>query len=271
MKEWVYKIKVYLRILRANAVNTFQSETAYFGNNWGNLISTVIYVAVQILFVNVIYSRVSTFAGYNKNEMFFLLFIGQFSFYLLWGWSEINNRILIEDIRKGALDFLLVLPVPSLWYVTFRKIPLLTVARDGLPNIILIAFLVNWSQLPLTLFHLILGVIIFIFGQIAWEAFNFLLVLPVFWTGEAKQIYSLSYNLRDNNQIPWEGYRPFFQFSLSFFVPTLLLSSIPTSVMLGKASALYLLPITFLIALMFVLVKKELWDLALKNYTSASY
>ncbi|MCX6713614.1 MAG: ABC-2 family transporter protein [Candidatus Vogelbacteria bacterium] len=270
MKAWVSKIKIHLRLLRANTVNTFQAETAYFGNNWGNLISTVIYVAVQILFVNVIYSRVHTFAGYNKNEMYFLLLIGQLGFYFLWGWSEMNNRILIEDIRKGALDFLLVLPVPALWYVTFRKIPILTVLRDGLPNIIVVAILVNWSALPLTFYHVIWGLIIFIFGQIAWESFNFLLVLPAFWIGEAKQIYSLSYQLKDNNQIPWEGYRPGFQFSLSFFVPTLLLSSIPTSVMLGKASALYLLPFTFLIMLMFMFIKKSLWDLALKNYTSAS-
>lgn len=270
MKELVSKNKIYLRLLRANLINTFQTETAYFGNNWGNLISTVIYVVAQILFVNVIYSRVNTFASYDKNEMYFLLLVGQFSFYLLWGWSELNNRSLIEDIRRGALDFLLVLPVPSLWYVTFRKIPILTVLRDGLPNILLIIFLINWSQLSFVPSQLILGIIIFIFGQIAWESFNFLLVLPVFWVGEAKQIYSLSYQLRDNNQIPFEGYHPSFQFSLSFFVPTLLLSSVPTSVMLGKASALYLLPFTLLICLMFVFIKKALWQLALKNYTSAS-
>lgn len=270
MKGLAYKYKIYLKLLRANLINTFQTETAYFGNNWGNLISTIIYVMVQILFVNVIYSRVNSFAGYDKNEMYFLLLIGQFSFYLLWGWSELNNRSLIEDIKRGALDFLLVLPVPSLWYVTFRKIPILTVLRDGLPNILLIIFLIDWPQLTLLPSHIIWGIIIFILGQIAWESFNFLLVLPVFWIGEAKQIYSLSYQLRDNNQIPFEGYHPSFQFSLSFFVPTLLLSSIPTSVMLGRANALYILPFTLLICLMFIFIKKTLWRQALKNYTSAS-
>ncbi|MFA5291055.1 MAG: ABC-2 family transporter protein, partial [Candidatus Paceibacterota bacterium] len=122
MKGWGSKLKIYWRILRANLINTFQTETAYFGNNWGNMISTIIYVTVQILFINVIYSRVNTFAGYDKNEMYFLLFIGQFGFYLLWGISEMNNQTLIKDINRGSLDFLLVLPVPSLWYVTFRKI-----------------------------------------------------------------------------------------------------------------------------------------------------
>jgi len=270
MKEWASKIKLYWRILRASIINTFETETAYFGNNWGNVISTIIYVAVQILFINVIYSRVNTFAGYSKNEMYFLFLVGQFSFYLLWGISETNNQNLIKDINRGSLDFLLVLPVPSLWYVTFRRIPLLSVARDGLPNIILIFFLINWSQIHIGLINFILGAIVFIFGQIAWECFNFLLVLPAFWTGEAKQIYSLNYSLRDNNQIPFEGYRPFFQFSLSFFIPTLLLSTIPASIMLGKASALYLLPFTFFIAMMFLIIKNKLWNLALKNYTSAS-
>ena len=270
MKVLAFKIKNYWRIWRANLVNTFQGETAYFGNNWGNLISTVFYTAVQILFINVLYSRVPSFAGYSKNDMYFVMFVGQAGFYFLWGWSEMNNRLLIEDIKKGALDFLLVLPVPSLWYVTFRKIPLLTIARDGFPNLILIAALINWSQLSFTWFSLVMGVIIFILGQIAWSGFNFLLVLPVFWEGESKQIYSLSYALRDTDNVPWEGYRPVFQFSLSILIPTLILSAIPVSVILGKSNAWQMLTLAFCVALFFSLLKIRLWKFALKNYTSAS-
>lgn len=270
MKELVFKIKLYIRILRANLVNTFQTETAYFGNNWGNLVSTIFYTVVQILFINVLYSRVTYFAGYDKNQMFFLIFVSQIGFYVHWTMGHINHKFLIEDVRRGALDFILILPVPSLLYVTLRKIPLLTLIRDGLPNLIILGLLINWSVLPLSFYNVIFASFIFILGQIAWESFAFLLLLPVFWYGESKQIYALNFTLRDSENVPWEGYRPVFQFGLSVLIPTLLLAMIPVSVALGKTDGLIMFIYALAIALIFATLKKKFWDSALRNYTSAS-
>lgn len=270
MKAWGSKIKLALRLLRASTVNTFQSETAYFGNNWGNLVSTVFYTIVQILFINVLYSRVTTFAGYDKNEMFFLLFVSQLGFYFHWAFGNINHKLLIEDVRRGTLDFLLILPVPALWYATFRKIPLLSILRDGVPNLIILGLLIDWAILPLTITSVIFAIIVFFLGQIAWEGFAFLLLLPVFWQGDSKQIYSLNYTLRDSENVPWEGYRPVFQFGLSVLIPTLLLAMIPVSVALGKSDGLLMFGFTFVIAFIFLSLKRRLWRSALQNYTSAS-
>ncbi len=270
MKELVSKIKMRLNILRVNTVNTFQGETAYFGNNWGNVCSTFLYTVVQILFVQVLYSQINTFAGYDKNQMYFLLFVSQLGFYTNWTWGEVNHRLLIEDVRRGILDFLLVLPVPSLWYVTFRKIPLLTITRDALPNMVLLAWLVDWAHLPLMAGNVVLAVFIFILGVIAWESFCFLLLLPVFWHGESKQIYSLCFVLRDNENVPWEGYRPVFQFTFSVIVPTLLMAMIPVSVALGKVDGWPMLGLAVAVTTVFVILKNVFWKIALKNYTSAS-
>lgn len=270
MKAWESKIKIALRVLKANIINTFQSETAYFGNNWGNLVSTIFYTIVQILFINVLYSRVNTFAGYDKNEMFFLLFVSQLGFYFHWAFGNMNHKLLIEDVRRGTLDFLLILPTPALWYLTFRKIPLLSILRDGVPNLIILGLLINWPALPLLATNIVFALIIFILGQIAWEGFAFLLLLPVFWEGESKQIYSLNYTLRDSENVPWEGYRPVFQFGLSVLIPTLLLAMIPVSVALGKSDKLMMLVFTFVIATIFLTLKRTLWQSALRNYTSAS-
>lgn len=270
MKALVFKLRKYARIFRANIVNTFQTETAYFGNNWGNLISTICYTLVLVLFIDVLYSRLPNFAGYSKNEMFFLVFIAQIGFYLTWSLSEMGHRQLIEDIRRGTLDFLLVLPVSSLWMASTRKILLLSAVRDGLPTLTFLGFLVHWSALPLTWTNLFFAGLIFIFGQVAWSSFSFLLVLPVFWQGESSQFYSWGYILHENNNVPWEGYTNQFKFILSAIVPTLICSVLPASVALGKSPPVMMFLMTFLIALFFWSLKVTLWRVALKNYTSAS-
>jgi ABC-type uncharacterized transport system permease subunit len=270
MKELVFKLKKYTRIMKANLVNTFQSETAYFGNNWGNLLSTVCYTLVLVLFIDILYSRIPNFAGYDRKEMMFLVFVSQIAFYSYWALSEISQRELIKNVRTGALDFLLILPVSAFWMARTRKILILSTLRDSVPTLSFLAFLVDWSSLPLTFYRLVFAFLIFICGFIAWSSFSFILVLPVFWHGESSQFYSLNYVLRDNNNVPWEGYIVPFRFLLSAVIPTLLCGMLPASVALGKTPALPMLLFSVVVAGFFSIVMRRLWQMALANYTSAS-
>lgn len=270
MKALVFNLKKYARILRANIVNTFQAETAYFGNNWGNLLSTISYTLTLVLFINVLYARLPHLAGYDKNEMLFLVLIAQASFYISWALGETNNRLMIEEIRNGNLDFLLLMPVSSLWLASTRKILILSALRDALPTLAFLAWLVNWGALPLVWSNFLPAALIFICGQFAWASFSFLLVLPVFWHGESSQFYSLSYILRDTDNLPWEGYANGFKALLTVIVPTLVAAVLATSVALGRSAAWPMLGLAVAISTLFWYLKWFFWQKALANYTSAS-
>src|SRR3990167_9318864 len=102
-------------ILKVGIVYTFQQETAYWTNNWANLLSPFFYTLSMVLFIDVIYANVDLVAGYTRNQMLLFLFNGQIAFYTGWLFHK-NLQELIVSVNKGSLDLLLVKPMPSLFY-----------------------------------------------------------------------------------------------------------------------------------------------------------
>lgn len=267
--EFKNLIKERFDILRINIINTYQIETAFIGNNWGNMLSTLFYTLSYILFINVIFANVRTFAGYSKNEILFLTLIGQLSFFFIWMFSITNAKELIQDVNSGNLDMILTKPLPSLFYVSTKKISFIGFLRDGFATIAILCFLINWTNLNLNLVNLISGIIIFIFGQIAFNGFQFLFALPVFWFGESTSIHVVSYSFVDSS-VPYEGYTKVLRLIFSTIMPVLITSLISTSVMLGKSNPMIMTPLAVIIGITFLFIKSAAWRFALKNYTSAS-
>jgi len=259
-----------IQIILANIKNTFQHETAYFTESWSNILSTVFYTITLLIFINILYTNIDTFAGYSKNEMFFIVFIGQLTFYIGWGIFAGNIEILSDDIYNGTLDFILLKPVSSIFFVSLRKLPIVSAIRDGLPNILTIVILINWSALSLNTINIIWGIIIFIMGQIIWHCIRFILILPSFWLGSAKQFWGVSYELQDTHNVPFEGYVRGLRIFFSTVLPILIVNAMSVSVMLNRSSGMIMTVWATLVAIVFLIIINWLWKISLRNYTSAT-
>lgn len=255
-------------ILKINILNSFTRETSYFGNNIGNLLSTVFYSLALLLFIEVIYSNTSTFAGYTQNEMYFLFLIVQLNFYIDWMWSTNNLGALMDDVRSGNLDLVLTKPLPELFYISTKDFNILSAFKDGLPNIIILIVLIDWASLSVQ--YVFLGILIFLFGQLAWNCLRFMFAVPVFWLGDNRQFFSISGTFARTDNIPYEGFSRPLKIVFTAVVPILITSQLSVSVMLGKSSPFLMTSIAGLVALIFLSLKKFIWKIAVKNYTSAS-
>lgn len=263
-------MKYRLQIIKTNIINTFQHETAYFAENWSNLLSTLFYTLTLIFFINVLYSNINTLAGYTKNEMMFVVFIGQLSFFGGWGIFSGNFDVLNEDIRMGTLDFVLIKPVPSLFFVSFRWIPTVTMLRDCVPPLLMIMYSIDWGALAPNGTNLLWGAFIFICGQIIWYCVQFLLLVPAFWLGNASAIYSISYTLSETHNLPLEGYSRNIRMFFTMILPIIVAAALSASVMLGKSSGPFMATQSLVVAIIFIIIVNVLWKVALRNYTSAS-
>jgi ABC-2 type transport system permease protein len=264
------EMKYRLQIVKTNIINTFQHETAYFAENWSNLLSTMFYTLALLLFVNVLYANIKTFAGYTRNEMLFLVFIGQLGFYTGWGIFAESIEMLNDDIQKGTLDLVLIKPVPSLFFITFRWFPIVSMVRDSVPTLIIVFSTINWSALTFTVNNILWGIFIFICGQILWHCIRFLLILPAFWFGNARAVYSLSYTLAETHDLPLEGYSKNLRILFTTVLPIITLAAVSGSVMLGKSNGPFMALQAFFVTIIFIFIINVLWKLALRNYTSAS-
>jgi len=109
-------IKLKLKIIKINIKNTYQIQTAYYGENWFSLGSTLFYTLTLYLFITIIYSNVKQVAGYTRDEMLFLLLLTQIGYYSDWIWSSNNISKLMDSVYAGELDIILTKPIPSLFF-----------------------------------------------------------------------------------------------------------------------------------------------------------
>jgi len=272
MKQLAFrrKLQQYAAILRINIVNTWQLETAYFSNGWGNVLSTVAYTLTFIIFISVIFANVHTMAGYTRDQMLFLALVGQVVFYTSYAWIWNNLERMVGDVNRGSFDLLLVKPLPALFYTTTRNISLLPQLRDGLPSLFFMALAIHWPSLSITWFGVIAGLCIIILGELAVNAVAFLFALPVFWTGQAENSLNLAVVLFSVTAPPYEGVPEPLRISLIYLIPVLIPATLTTAVMLGKTNALVGLLLAASATAILVTVKITIWKLAIRNYTSAS-
>jgi ABC-2 type transport system permease protein len=259
-------------LLKAAFVFTFQKETAYWANNWGSVLSTTFYTLAMLVFINVLYAKVKLVAGYDKNDMLLFFLVGQAAFYTNYGLSVLNLQDFIQEVNRGDLDLILTKPLPALFYITFKRIRVFSVLRDGIPPTLAIIFSINWSVFHPSFLTLFEGFVVFICGLIALHSLEFLAMLPVFWLGESKSILKGVLDLYGNTggMLPLEGFGQQMRLTLTSILPVLIPTGFTTSVLLGKSEVLPLLLWSLLIAGIGILTINLMWNVAIRNYTSAS-
>lgn len=269
--QWEFStyIKERLRILWINTVNSYQIETAYFINNWGNIISTTSFTLTTIFFVNAIYGNVHSIAGYSKDEVLLLTLMGSLNFYIISTFSMTNAETMITDVNRGNLDLTLSKPLPALFYVTFKNINVLSMFRDAAVPVLCTCSVITWSTLNITSISLLSGAVTFFFGLLAADAVMFLLAMLVFWKGEAGEMTTLFYTLIDE-RFPWEGLPQPIKILFSVIIPVFLTIPVTTSIILSKSSPLPLMLLSIAVSILFQYLKRYGWQRALRAYTSAS-
>jgi ABC-2 type transport system permease protein len=259
-----------LSILRANLINQFQRETAFFGHNISRTLSAFMYNILFIVLIEILFGQINQIAGYTKNEIYFLSIISEATFYVQEAVTGVNMMELIRKVNRGDFDFTLIRPVNAQFQSGTESIMLLQLMTDAVPVLSVYAlFLIDWSALDIALAGAIYGTAVMLVLMFAERSFMYLLILPVFWLGDATEIFLGRY-IFTGNALPLEGMPLWFKFSFASFVPTIFLSAGTASVMLNKTSGPIILGYSVTLAITFYVVRKLVWNLAIKRYSSAS-
>jgi ABC-type uncharacterized transport system permease subunit len=146
---------------------------------------------------------------------------------------------------------------------------MLTIMRDGIPSLLFIIVAINWHNIAIAPLNLLIGLIIFIAGQVALSGLLLLIGLPVFWFGQATDTLSLSYPFISVN-LPYEGIGAKLKLGLTLVIPALVPASLAASVMLHKSNPWWGLALAVVAAILLTGAKQWGWKRALASYTSAS-
>lgn len=255
------------KLLFTIAKFNWQQETAYFGNVLIGAITPAMYILSFLLLVSVLFQNITSLAGYSRNEMFFLIFVGQVLFYAYSFWSE-GADYMETYVNNGMFDYVLTKPTPSLFYVTFHRIKPLEGLINFLGPLTPTWLIIEWGALSLHMDNLIWALLILIFGVVLYQQFQFVTSMICFWTGRSKQANLIVY-AASSQTIPLEGFNAPLRRIFLGIVPVYV-SSVVASVMLGKTDPVFWTVILGSVFLAFAILKRYLWSLALRRYSSAS-
>ncbi len=126
------RIRYYLRVLKTIVSVNVQVMMAYRAQFLMLMFSNMVFFASHLLVLSLMFANASEVAGWSRYEMICMGGVGQVVFYGFFSLFDASLSTLDEDVGKGTLDHLLLLPLNTRFYMSlfrmdvFRFLPLAT-------------------------------------------------------------------------------------------------------------------------------------------------
>ncbi|SDW54147.1 ABC transporter permease [Paenibacillus sp. CF384] len=243
-------------------------EFEYRANFAANLGSTLFSLAMSILTVILFFYRSPSLGGWSFDEVLALLGV----FNALHGFVELflqpNMSRLVAHIRQGTLDFVLLKPVDSQFFVSFRHLVLWRFADIGL-GLGLTGYAV-WRLMGLPSIGgvLMFGVLFIASLVIIYALWTGMMVMS-FWAVKVDNLAFLFGSLFETSRYPVSVYKGALRLALLYVMPIGLVTTVPAEALIGRFDASHAIG-ALLLSMVFLLAARLLWKRALRAYTSAS-
>ena len=179
------------------------------------------------------------------------------------------NRLQIsESVREGQLDFVLLKPIDSQFWMSVRRWSLW-----GVPNIILGLGLFVYAGRslpdPMTTLRFGVAIALLALGALMLYALGFLLATTSIWF---VKLYNLTFAMEallEAGRYPISAYPHAYRVLFTFFIPVAFMTTVPAQAVVGSLSWLQV-AIALSLATGLFLMSRWFWRFALRWYSSAS-
>ena len=186
----------------------------------------MLWFALQITFISVIYLHTDHIADWSKWQVVMLIGTSHFVQQLFTAFFLTNCVELSELIRTGRLDFLLLLPVNTRFLVSLRKVDWGSFINAG-SALAVIGYAAGQLHLTPSIATVLGFLSLCVIGLMVHYALMFAMATISFWTVRAQGIVYGYYNLFNIARLPDSAFHGFFRACFTFVLPMLLVSNVP--------------------------------------------
>lgn len=232
------------------------------------IVMDLVYYAVNLLFFTLLYRHTAMLGGWNQDQVY--LFVCAFLFVDAVHMTVFANNMwwLPIYINRGDLDYYLVRPVSSLFFLSLREF-----AANSFVNLILASGLLLWAFLrypePFSLATLAAFAVLLVFGIALHYLVQVSFLIPVFWVHADRGLGQLYFEISKLYERPHQIFDGWVRLVLLTILPFGLMASVPAHALFtdDPGPLLGLSAGVTLALLAFVLL---FWRLGLRSYSSAS-
>ena len=262
-------LRRYLTIYLALWKNSVVREMGFKSNFLLWIVVEMLWFALQLSFMFVIYSHTDRIGTWSKWQVVMLLGASHFIQQIFTAIFLTNCTQLSELIRTGKLDFMLLLPVNTRFMISFRQVDLggFVNAASGIAVMICAG---NQLRLSPAWAQVVGFVLLAAVSILVHYSLMFLLASVSFWTVRAQGIVWGYYNLFNIARLPDEAFRGLFKAFFTFALPMLLVANVPVKLLVRKLSSPLEMLVLLGMAVLCLAASELIWRTSVRHYTSAS-
>lgn len=256
-----------LRIIRLFWASSLAAELEYRFNFLLALLTSAGNFLGSLFTLSLLYQRQHAFGGWTRPEA--MLVMGLFT--ILDGLSNTlltpNLSRIVGHIQKGTLDFVLLKPLDTQFWLSLRNI-----SPWGLPNLAFGMILIFYAgaQLHLGPLHYLVGLLPLLLSIMILYSLWFLLGTLTIWFVKIYNITEMLRGMTEAGRYPISAYPALWRFFFTFVVPVAFLTTVPAEAALLRRGIWSWIIAEALLASGLLVFARGFWRFALRSYTSAS-
>ena len=226
------------------------------------------FYVVQFAFFTVLYEHTDLLGGWNLDQIY--VFIGGVFLVDAIHMTVFSNNLwwLPIYVNRGDLDYYLVRPVSSLFFLSLREF-----AANSFLNLAMAASFTAWAiwryPEPLGALDLLRYGFLLCVGSLLYYLVRMAFIVPVFWMHSSRGLDEITWSLNKLSDRPHQIYHPYLRWTLLSILPVAFASSFPAHALFDPPGATGWIHVTIVTCLFFAFVV-WFWQRGLRAYSSAS-
>lgn len=232
------------------------------------IIMDVIFYTVNIAFFRILFLHTPSLGGWTEPQL--MIFVAGYCMVDAMNMTLFANNMWQFPmlVNRGDLDYYLVRPVSSLFFISLRDF-----AANSFVNLLITFGLFGWALArypePIHAVKVVLFLAMLLNGVVIFYCLNLLFNLAVFYTHSGEGFGSLVWTLEKFGERPDRIYTGWLRRVVTFLLPFALIASFPTRILVDTFDWRTLIHAFAVSAGLFAFLLL-MWNRALRAYSSAS-
>ena len=261
-------LKKFLNVYSKFLHTSLASELEYKTNILIDLITAILSLIGSIFLLSIFFQNAGSIGGWDFEQALIIQGIYTILNGITNTWFNPNLTEIVKHVREGTLDFVLLKPIDSQFFISLKKI-----APSGFLEIILgfclLLYCIKINQINLNLSFLTLCFITIVCSICILYSLWFFISTTTIWFVKTWNATEVLRSFLYIGRFPLNSFSFSLRIFFSVFIPIAFITTIPSEVFLGL-SQLWKILLEFFVAMVFLFTSRKFWVFALKFYSSAS-
>ena len=257
-------LKVYTKFLHTSLASEFEYKT----NILIDLVTAILSLIGSIFLLSIFFQNKSSIGGWEFEQALVIQGIYTILNGITNTWFNPNLTEIVKHIREGTLDFVLLKPIDSQFFISLKRI-----SPSGFLEIILgfclLLYCLRINQININLSFLILCIFTIICSIGILYSLWFFIYTTTIWFVKTWNATEVLRSFLYIGRFPLDSFSFSLRIFFSVFIPITFITTIPSEVFLG-ISQIWKILLEVIVASVFILSSRKFWLFALKYYSSAS-